>query len=424
MLKKTISFHTLGCKLNFAESSTIIKKFTDNGFQKVKFGEKADVSIINTCTVTSQADKKSRQAIKKAVKKSESAKIIVVGCSAQLHQQELADIEGVCFVAGAKDKFNVFELYQEIENKNTVISCEINDVDTYDSAYSIGDRTRSFLKVQDGCDYVCTYCTIPLARGKSRNTFVKDIVNQANDIAKNGFQEIVLTGVNIGDFGKSTNETFFDLIKELDKVEGIKRYRISSIEPNLLTTEILKFVAKSDKFLPHFHIPLQAGSDKILAQMKRRYNSNLFKNKILEINEIIPDTFLGIDVIVGFPNETDDDFQKTYNLLSELPISFLHIFPYSDRKNTVSEQMKNKINGKIINNRTAILKKLSDEKHSQFYKKHIDKNYDVLFESQNIKGKMFGFTSNYIKIEADFDEKLINKIKNVKLSEKNMKFEN
>ncbi len=422
MQKKTISFHTLGCKLNFAESSTIIKKFTDNGFQKVKFGEKADVSIINTCTVTSQADKKSRQAIKKAVKKSEGAKVIVVGCSAQLHQQELADIEGVCFVATAKDKFNVFELYQKIDKKNTLISCEIDDVNNYESAYSVGDRTRSFLKVQDGCDYFCSYCTIPLARGKSRNTFVKEIVNQANEIGENGFQEIVLTGVNIGDFGKTTDETFLDLIKELDKVDKIKRYRISSIEPNLLTTEVINFVAKSDKFLPHFHIPLQAGSDKILALMKRRYNSNLFKNKILEIHKTIPDAFFGIDVIVGFPNETDEDFQQTYDLLSELPISFLHIFPYSDRENTISVNMKNKVNGKTITKRATILKKLSDKKHLEFYNKNTGKTYDVLFESQNIKGKMFGYTSNYIKVEIDFDENLINQIKKVKLSEENMKF--
>jgi len=422
MQKKTISFHTLGCKLNFAESSTIIKKFTDNGFQKVKFGEKADVSIINTCTVTSQADKKSRQAIKKAVKKSEGAKVIVVGCSAQLHQQELADIEGVRFVATAKDKFNVFELYQKIDKKNTLISCEIDDVNNYESAYSVGDRTRSFLKVQDGCDYFCSYCTIPLARGKSRNTFVHEIVNQANEIGENGFREIVLTGVNIGDFGKSTNETFFDLIKELDTVEKIKRYRISSIEPNLLTTEIINFVAKSDKFLPHFHIPLQAGSDKILALMKRRYNSNLFKNKILEIHKIIPDAFFGIDVIVGFPGETIEDFKHTYDLLSELPISFLHIFPYSDRENTASVSMKNKLNGSEINNRVAILRKLSDKKHLEFYQKHFGRSYDVLFESQNIGGKMFGFTSNYIKVETNFDENLINKIIKVKLSEENMKF--
>jgi len=421
-MQKTISFHTLGCKLNFAETSTIIKKFTDNGFVKVKFGEKADVSIINTCTVTSQADKKSRQAIKKAVKKSEGAKVIVVGCSAQLHQQELAGIEGVTFVATAKDKFNVYDLYQKTEKENTLFSCEIEDVNDYESAYSVGDRTRSFLKVQDGCDYVCSYCTIPLARGKSRNTFVKDIVNQANEIAENGFQEIVLTGVNIGDFGKSTNETFFDLIKGLDKVEKIKRYRISSIEPNLLTTEIISFVAKSDKFLPHFHIPLQAGSDKILALMKRRYNSKLFKNKILEIHKAIPDAFFGIDVIVGFPGETIEDFKKTYDLLSELPISFLHIFPYSDRENTVSVSMKNKLNGSEINHRAALLKKLSDKKHLEFYQKHIGRSYEVLFESQNIEGKMHGFTSNYIKVETIFDKNLINKIKSVKLSEENIKF--
>ncbi len=418
-MNKTISFHTLGCKLNFAESSTIVKKFTDNGFKKVKFGEKAELSIINTCTVTSQADKKSRQAIKKAIKSSESTKVIVIGCSAQLFKKELSEIEGVSFVAGTKDKFKIYEIYKNFDEINIKNPDTTDNIQSYDSAFSMGDRTRSFLKIQDGCNYVCTYCTIPLARGLSRNTYIKNIVNQANEIAEKGFQEIVLTGVNIGDFGKTTNETFFDLLKQLNKVEKIKRYRISSIEPNLLTSEIINFVKNSQKFLPHFHIPLQAGSDKILALMKRRYNSTFFKNKIKEVNKIIPDAFLGIDVIVGFPNETEKDFMETYNLLEELPISYLHIFPYSDRKNTASNLMKNKINGNIISQRANSLKKLSNKKHSIFYKNNLNKHYEVLFEAQKVNNKMYGYTTNYIKIEIKYNENFVNKIKRIKLQKIN-----
>lgn len=414
-MDKKISFFTLGCKLNFAESSAIIKQFTDKGYRKVRFGEPADVSVINTCTVTSQADKKSRQAIKKAVKKSGGGKVVVVGCSAQLHQKELAEIEGVTILAGADNKQNVFELLQENPTENKLVSCEILEVNNYQSAYSVGDRTRSFLKVQDGCDYVCTYCTIPLARGKSRNTHISEIIKQAKEIASQGFKEVVLTGVNIGDFGKSTGETFFRLIKELDKVAGIERFRISSIEPNLLTSEMIEFIKKSDKFLPHFHIPLQAGSDKVLALMKRRYNTTMFRNKILEIKKNIPDAFLGIDVIAGFPQETDEDFEQTYSLLESLPISYLHIFPYSVRENTPAAEMPNHIHGKIIAQRTKKLKELSDKKHAEFYQKHIGTVQTVLFENQRIKNKIFGFTENYIKVETEYRKELANRIVKVKL---------
>ena len=419
-MNKTISSHTLGCKLNFAETSTIIKLFSDNGFKKVNFGEKSDLTIINTCTVTAQADKKSRQAIKKAIKNSKSEQIIVIGCYAQIKPLKLSEIEGVDLIIGTKNKFEIFDIVQDkMSNKKTdhsptLYNCNINEVSKFDAAFSIDDRTRSFLKIQDGCDYNCSYCTIPLARGKSRNAPISEIIEQAKKIAKKGYKEIILTGVNIGDFGKSTGETFFQLIRELEQVENIKRYRISSIEPNLLTDEIISFVSKSDKFLPHFHIPLQNGSDKILKLMQRRYNAELFKNKISKINEIIPDAFIGLDVIVGFPSETDDDFMQTYNLLKNLQISFLHIFPYSERDNTKSINLPNKNDGKIIKQRAKMLKELSDIKHKEFELKHKGKNYNVLFEGQNNNGKIAGYTENYIRIEKDFDEKLVNKIVNCK----------
>ena len=426
---QTISYFTLGCKLNFAETSAIIKGFTKNGFEKVEFNQAADISIINTCTVTAQAEKKSRQAIKKAIKTSNNGKIIVIGCAAQINPDKLAEINGVDLIIGAKNKFKTYELVQKhffnqhpaptiqhsktkkLEPKNLILySCNINQALNYDSAFSEDERTRAFLKVQDGCDYKCTYCTIPLARGKSRNTNINEIVEQAKIIANKGFLEIVLTGVNIGDFGKSTDENFLQLIIRLNEIEKIKRYRISSIEPNLLTTEIINFVAKSDKFLPHFHIPLQNGSDKILKLMQRRYNSTLFENKIKTINKLIPAAFIGIDVIVGFPGETDLDFQQTYDLLARLQISFLHIFPYSDRKNTKSIKMSQKIDGNIIKQRSNLLQKLSDKKHEEFYKQNIGKKSNVLFEAKRKNGKIAGFTENYLLLEKEYDEKLINKI--------------
>ncbi len=341
-MEKTISYTTLGCKLNFSESATIIRQFSDAGYKVVKYGQKADITIINTCTVTAQAERKSKFAVKKAKKISPNGKIIVIGCAAQLRPENFAKIDGVAIVAGAKDKFNVLKLIQKSDEQK-IYSCNIANVNNFDNAFSINERTRSFLKIQDGCDYLCTYCTIPKARGKSRNAPISDIVQEAEIIAKQGVKEIILTGVNIGDFGKSTNENFLQLIKELDKVEGIERYRISSIEPNLLTDEIIEFTAHSQKFMPHFHIPLQSGSDNILKLMKRRYNTKIFADRINKVYKKVPDVFFGIDVIIGFPGETNEDFKTTYNLLNSLPVSYLHIFPYSDRPRTPAFDIRPKV---------------------------------------------------------------------------------
>ncbi len=412
-----VSFHTLGCKLNFSETSTIARSFTEKDFERVKFGENSDVVVINTCTVTGTADKKCQQAIKKAKKTSPNAYVVVTGCYAQLKSSEIAKMPEVDIVLGMQEKFNLFDKITEFKNNEIakVYSCDIEDVNQFDISHSSGDRTRSFLKIQDGCDYPCTYCTIPKARGKSRNGKISEIIEEATKIAEKGFKEIVLTGVNIGDFGKTTNETFFDLIKELDKVKGIERYRISSIEPNLLTLEIIDFVANSNKFLPHFHIPLQSGSNKLLKLMKRRYNRELFTERIEYINKIMPNAFIGIDVIVGFPGETEDDFLDTYTFLESLNISFLHVFSYSDRNGTEANAIKNKVTKSDIKLRSKKLHLLSDIKHTFFNKKNIGKEVNVLFEAANLKGSMYGFSQNYIKVEIPFDKKLVNSIVKVKI---------
>ncbi len=417
-MQKKVSFHTLGCKLNFSETSTIARNFSEQGFAKVDFGEIADVVVINTCTVTGTADKKCRQAIKKARKTSPDAFIAVTGCYAQAEADKIAEIPGVDMVLGMNEKFNIFKHINDFKKKEKpeIYSCETEAIDRFDSAFSSGDRTRSFLKVQDGCDYPCTYCTIPSVRGKSRSGKVADIVRQAKTISEKGFKEIILTGVNIGDFGKGSDETFFDLVKALDKVEGIERYRISSIEPNLITDKIIEFTAKSDKFLPHFHIPLQSGSDKILKLMKRRYNTDLFRRKIEKINQLIPDAFLGIDVIVGFPGETDEDFKDTYHFLESLNISFLHVFSYSVRPGTPAEKMSGKVSSAEIKKRSEQLHNLSDLKHSEFYKKFVGTEHKILFEGAKHGNSMFGFTENYIKAEIPFDKNLINKIIDFKIT--------
>ncbi|MEN8119282.1 MAG: tRNA (N(6)-L-threonylcarbamoyladenosine(37)-C(2))-methylthiotransferase MtaB [Bacteroidota bacterium] len=414
---KTVAFQTLGCKLNFSESSTIARDFTQKGYSRVKFKEKADVYVINTCTVTDQADKKCRQAVKKITKQNPNAIVAVVGCYAQLKPEEISNIPGVNIVLGANEKFQLFKFIEEFEKEKTPIShsCEINEVEQFDPAYSSGDRTRSFLKIQDGCDYPCTYCTIPMARGKSRNDNVEKTLKQAKEIATNGYKEIILTGVNIGDFGKSTSETFIELIQELDKVNGIERYRISSIEPNLLSDEIINFVANSQKFLPHFHIPLQSGSNEILKLMKRRYNRERFASRIKKIKELIPDAFIGVDVIVGFPGETDELFNETYHFLDSLEISFLHVFSYSERPGTESVNMNGKISAKIITERSKALHQLSEKKHQYFYKKNVGSNQKILIEAKNSNGKMYGFTENYLKVELEYNAELINQIKTVKL---------
>ncbi len=414
---KKVAFHTLGCKLNFSESSTIARDFTEKGFSRVKFNEKADVYVINTCTVTNQADKKCRQAVKKITKQNPEAIVAVVGCYAQLKPDEISNIPGVNIVLGTNEKFKLFNFIQEFNKESSKInhSCEIEELSQFDAAYSLGDRTRSFLKVQDGCDYPCTYCAIPMARGKSRNNSIEKTLEQAKEIAAKACKEIVLTGVNIGDFGQTTNETFFELIQNLDKVSGIERYRISSIEPNLLSDEIIQFVSKSKKFLPHFHIPLQSGSNEILKLMKRRYNRKRFSDKIDKIKEFIPNAYIGVDVIVGFPGETMELFDQTYNFLDSLDISFLHVFSYSERPGTESADMIGKNSIKVIADRSKAMHELSDKKHKLFYKKNIGSNHKILIEAKNNHGKMYGFTENYLKVEIDYKPGLVNQIKSVKL---------
>lgn len=415
---KKVAFHTLGCKLNFSETSTISRSFKENGFDVVNYNSDADIYVINTCSVTEQADKKCKQAIRKIQNNTPAAYIAVVGCYAQLKPDEIASNLGVDLVLGTNEKFNILDYIDDLTKKSSpqVYSCEINEVNHFDSSHSEADRTRSFLKVQDGCDYSCSYCTIPLARGKSRNKKISELLIEASQIAESGIKEIILTGVNIGDFGKSTNETFFELIKELEKVAGIERIRISSIEPNLLTDQIIEFVSKSQKILHHFHIPLQSGCNKILAKMQRRYNRELFKSRVEKIRHLIPDAFIGVDVIVGFPGETDDDFKETYQFLKNLDASFYHVFSYSERPNTKSEKLDNKVPKNIIHQRSKLLQQLADEKQNAFYRKNLGKKAKVLFESSKKDHIMFGFTENYIKIEIPFNRALIGKIKPVKLA--------
>ncbi|HAF28964.1 MAG TPA: tRNA (N(6)-L-threonylcarbamoyladenosine(37)-C(2))-methylthiotransferase MtaB [Bacteroidales bacterium] len=414
---KKVAFHTLGCKLNFSETSTISRNFKEKGFDIVNFNSEADIYVINTCSVTEQADKKCRHAIHKIQTKNPNAFIAVVGCYAQLKPEEIASNLGVDLVLGTKEKFNILDHLNNLKKNEVpeIYSCEIEQIDHFDSSHSEADRTRSFLKVQDGCDYSCSYCTIPLARGKSRNKKISDLILEAKKIAQSGIKEIILTGVNIGDFGKSTNESFFDLIQALEKVSGIERVRISSIEPNLITDEIIEFVSKSKKVQHHFHIPLQSGCNKILAKMQRRYNRDLFKSRVDRIKELMHDAFIGVDVIVGFPGETEDDFDDTYQFLSELDASFYHVFSYSERSNTKSANFDHKIPKNIISKRSKKLHELAEEKQHNFYVKNLGKEADVLFEAYKKNDLIFGFTGNYIKVETAFEKALIGNIKRVKL---------
>ncbi|MFP4048126.1 MAG: tRNA (N(6)-L-threonylcarbamoyladenosine(37)-C(2))-methylthiotransferase MtaB [Bacteroidales bacterium] len=415
---RKVAFHTLGCKLNCAETSTISRSFIDKGYEKVGFGEKADIYVINTCSVTNKADKKSQQAVNKARKNNPKAKIIVVGCYAQLQPGEVAEIPGVDLVLGSDEKFKVTEYIDTLENKKNsekIFACGMEQSAEYYPSYSMGDRTRSFLKIQDGCDYPCSYCTIPKARGNSRNPDIDSILKQAEKIGMSGVKEIILTGVNIGDFGKSTGQSFFELIKELEKVNNIQRYRISSIEPNLLSDEIIQFVASSKKFMPHFHIPLQSGNNEILAKMKRRYNKELFEEKINIINAVLPHAFIGVDVIVGFPGENEALFNKTYDFLKSLNTAYYHVFSFSARPGTPAAQMKEQVPGNIIHDRSKKIQKLAEEKQKAFYNKHIGTKRYVLFEKA-LKNKMIsGFTDNYIKVETDYHPDLPGKIKKVQL---------
>lgn len=417
---KRVAFYTLGCKLNFSETSTIARQFNELGFERVQPSAEADVYVINTCSVTEHADKKCRQAIKKFIKQSPNAFVAVVGCYAQLKPNEIANIEGVDLVMGSSEKSNIPQ-YIGNASKNAkakVYSCDIDALNDFFPAYSSSDRTRSFLKVQDGCDYHCTYCTIPNARGKSRNIPIKEVVLQAEKIAQQGIKEIILTGVNTGDFGRSTHESFIDLLKALENVNGIERYRISSIEPNLITNEIITLVATSEKFLPHFHIPLQSGSNNVLKLMKRRYNRELFAEKIENIRLSIPNAFIGVDIIVGFPGETYDDFMQSYDLLAQLKPSFLHVFPYSERPNTPAAEFVNKVKSKDITERASKLQSLSNELHADFIGSNIGRIDEVLFESTRRGGLMHGFTKNYIKVETPYQKELVGKIGKVKLLEK------
>jgi len=413
---KKVAFQTLGCKLNFAETSTLVRDFSSHGYAKVGIDNPADIYVINTCSVTENANKKARKAVRRALRNSPQAKVAVIGCYAQLNPEEIADMPGVSIVAGAEDKFNLFEKIEssELRGQTIILSSEIDSVVKFNPSYSMGERTRSFLKVQDGCDYTCSFCTIPLARGKSRSANIADTLIQARKIAETEIKEMVLTGVNVGDFGKKYKESFFDLIQELDKVEGIERYRISSIEPNLLTDEIIYFTANSEKFLPHFHIPLQSGSDQILKAMRRRYNSDLFVRKINKIKSIMPDACIGVDVIVGFPGESEDNFQETSELLNQLDVSYLHVFSYSQRDNTDAVKIKPKISQQTIVERGKILHRLSMKKKRQFYEKNIGKIRGVLFETYE-EGILSGHSENYIPVSIKGDEDEVNQIIPVKL---------
>jgi threonylcarbamoyladenosine tRNA methylthiotransferase MtaB len=418
---KTVAFYTLGCKLNFSETSTIGRVFEENGYKKVEFQDKADVYVINTCSVTDNADKKCRKIVKEALKFSPNAFITIVGCYAQLKPQEIASIPGVNAVLGASEKFRLLELLGDFEKKETtqIFNKEISQATDYYCSYSINDRTRTFLKVQDGCDYSCTFCTIPLARGGSRSDTTANILKTAQEIAATDVKEIVLTGVNIGDYGiikGERSESFYSLVQQLDKVEGIERFRISSIEPNLLSDDIIEFVSTSGKFVPHFHIPLQSGSNKILKLMRRRYQRELYVERVAKIKSLMPDCCIGVDVIVGFPGETKEDFLETYDFLNRLDISYLHVFTYSERDNTVASTLPGIVSSKERAERSKMLHILSDKKRRFFYETQLGKKARVLWEADVENGKMHGFSQNYVKVTTAYDPLLVNEIKEVKLT--------
>ena len=421
---KKVAFYTLGCKLNFSETSTIARNFVSEGFNRVDFDEKADIYVINTCSVTDNADKRFKTIVKNALKKNEDAFLIAVGCYAQLKPEELAAVDGVDLVLGATEKFNVTSYINDLTKNQhgEVHSCEISEADFYVGSYSIGDRTRAFLKVQDGCDYKCTYCTIPLARGISRSDTVENVIKNAAEISKRGIKEIVLTGVNIGDYGKGEfgnkkhEHTFLDLVKQLDKVAGIHRLRISSIEPNLLRDETIDFVSKSDTFVPHFHIPLQSGSDDLLKKMKRRYLRDTYTNRVQKIKKVLPNACIGVDVIVGFPGETEKHFLDTYHYLNDLDISYLHVFTYSERANTEAVLMDGVVPEKTRAKRSKMLRGLSVKKRRAFYETQLGETLTVLFESENKEGYIYGFTENYVKVKTPWNPRFINTLHTVTLT--------
>jgi threonylcarbamoyladenosine tRNA methylthiotransferase MtaB len=414
---KKVAFYTLGCKLNFSETSTISRLFDDAGYAKVDFESTPDILVINTCSVTENADKKCKQLVRRAQKINPEVYVAVIGCYAQLKPEEIASIPGVDLVLGANEKFNILEHLAEKQNETKVIFENIKQTDFFVPSHSFGDRTRSFLKVQDGCDYFCTFCTIPLARGKSRNASISKTLEEAQKIADTNIKEVVLTGVNIGDFGQGGDENFYELVKGLDKIKGIERFRISSIEPNLLSNEIINFtLGNSKRFVPHFHIPLQSGSDKLLKAMRRKYLSNLYAERVLAIKTSNPDCCIGVDVIVGFPGETEDDFLETVNFLKELPVSYLHVFTYSERANTTAVKLGEAVPHSIRKGRSQQLHILSEKKKRAFYETQIGKEKTVLFEGEDDNGIMYGFTENYVKVQVPYDASLVNQLYTVKLN--------
>lgn len=422
--RKKVAFYTLGCKLNFSETSTIARNFTDEGFDRVDFDEVADIYVINTCSVTENADKQFKQIVKKAQKKNEKAFVAAIGCYAQLKPEELVAVDGVDLVLGATEKFKITDYIHDLSKNDLgeVHSCEIEEADFYVGSYSIGDRTRAFLKVQDGCDYKCTYCTIPLARGISRSDTMENVLKNAAEIAQQDIKEIVLTGVNIGDYGKGEfgnkkhEHTFLELVQALDQVNGIERLRISSIEPNLLKNETIDFVSQSRTFVPHFHIPLQSGSNTILKKMKRRYLREVYTERVDRIKATMPDACIGVDVIVGFPGETDERFLETYHFLNEMDISYLHVFTYSERDNTEAIEMEGAVPMNVRNKRSKMLRALSVKKRRAFYESQIGKEKIVLFESENKEGYIHGFTENYVKVKTPWDPAYVNTLHKVKLT--------
>ncbi|WP_028521828.1 tRNA (N(6)-L-threonylcarbamoyladenosine(37)-C(2))-methylthiotransferase MtaB [Runella limosa] len=424
---KKVAFYTLGCKLNYSETSSISRMFEQKGYQKVAFNEQPDIFIINTCSVTDNADKKCRKIVREAQGINPNGYVAIIGCYAQLKPQEISEIPGVDAVLGAAEKFRLIDLLDgfvkaPVAQPGRVIASPIEEAVDYHVSYSLNDRTRTFLKVQDGCDYPCAYCTIPLARGKSRSDTVENVVKAAHEIAARGVKEIVLTGVNIGDFGLhdgTRTETFFELVQALDEVEGIERFRISSIEPNLLTDEIIAFVAQSKRFVPHFHIPLQSGSNKVLGLMRRRYRRELYVDRVTKIKELMPDCCIGVDVIVGHPGETKEEFLETYNFLNELPISYLHVFTYSERPNTLAVDIKPVVPQSQRAERSKMLHILSDKKRRAFYEGQLGTERTVLFEDEVVDGNMQGFTENYVRVTAKYDPLLINEVKRLQLIEIN-----
>lgn len=418
----TVSFHTLGCKLNFAETGAISKQFQEHAYDVVPFGSPADVVVLNTCTVTEEADRKCRQAIRKSLRANSETFVIVTGCFAQLRPEQIAAIDGVDLVLGANEKFSVMNYIDALTKKEETqisVSC-IDDVSVYGAAYSASERTRAFLKVQDGCDYICSFCTIPRARGKSRSDTIQNVIRQAKSIAEAGYREIVLSGVNIGLFGQERGESLLDLVKALDQISGIDRFRISSCEPNLLTDEIIDFVAGSRAFMPHFHLPLQSGDDEVLGKMRRRYRSDLYVNRVRRIKEVMPEAAIGVDVIVGFPTETDERFENTVSFLTDLPVSYLHVFTYSERPETTAVDQLDKMGGGVVpkqvrSTRNRRLRILSEKKRAAFYRAYLGSERPVLWEDVNRDGMMSGFTDNHVRVEAPYDADRVGQIDSVSL---------